>query len=125
MLHFRSRFPWSDLNPEFLREGSAVKDFMQPSLVVVGSHDPLAAQRVASLYASLPVEISVVALRTAELIKYACNGFHALKIAFANEIGTIATALGLEGDEVMRTVCHDTKLRHYSDSRRHPVGGCR
>src|ERR1035437_965938 len=60
MLHFRSRFPWSDLNPEFLREGSAVKDFMQPSLVVVGSHDPLAAQRVASLYASLPVEISVV-----------------------------------------------------------------
>ena len=97
-------------NPEFLREGSAVKDFMQPSLVVVGSHDPLAAQRVASLYASLPVEISVVALRTAELIKYACNGFHALKIAFANEIGTIATALGLEGDEVMRTVCHDTKL---------------
>ncbi|HEY5176209.1 MAG TPA: UDP-glucose/GDP-mannose dehydrogenase family protein, partial [Terriglobales bacterium] len=97
-------------NPEFLREGSAVKDFMQPSLVVVGSHDPSAAQRVGSLYASLPVEISVVALRTAELIKYACNGFHALKIAFANEIGTIATALGLEGDEVMRTVCRDTKL---------------
>ena len=97
-------------NPEFLREGSAVRDFMQPSLVVAGSHDLAAAQRVASLYASLPVEVSVVALRTAELIKYACNGFHALKIAFANEIGTIATALGLEGDEVMRTVCRDTKL---------------
>jgi len=97
-------------NPEFLREGTAVKDFMRPSLVVVGSHDLLAAQRVASLYASLPIEISVVALRTAELIKYACNAFHALKIAFANEIGTIATALGLEGDEVMRTVCCDTKL---------------
>ena len=97
-------------NPEFLREGSAVKDFMQPSLVVVGSDDPSAARRVASLYASLPVEVSVVGLRTAELIKYACNGFHALKIAFANEIGTIATALGLEGEEVMRTVCRDTKL---------------
>jgi GDP-mannose 6-dehydrogenase len=97
-------------NPEFLREGSAIKDFMEPSLVVVGSHDLSAAQRVASLYASLPVDISVVALRTAELIKYACNAFHALKIAFANEIGTIAAALGLEGSEVMRTVCRDTKL---------------
>jgi GDP-mannose 6-dehydrogenase len=97
-------------NPEFLREGSAVKDFMQPSLVVVGSHDPSAAKRVASLYASLPVEVSEVALRTAELIKYACNAFHALKITFANEIGTLAESLGLEGDEVMRTVCRDTKL---------------
>ncbi len=97
-------------NPEFLREGSAVKDFMQPPLVVVGSHDPLAAKRVASLYAGLPVEISAVALQTAELIKYACNSFHALKITFANEIGTLAESLGLEGDEVLRTVCRDTKL---------------
>ena len=97
-------------NPEFLREGTAVKDFMQPSLVVVGSHDPSAARRVASLYASLPVEVSVVALRTAELIKYACNAFHALKITFANEIGTIAESLGLEGDEVLETICRDTKL---------------
>lgn len=97
-------------NPEFLREGTAVKDFMQPSLVVVGSHDLAAAQKVASLYASLPVKTSVVTLRTAELIKYACNAFHALKITFANEIGTIATALGLEGEEVMRTICRDTKL---------------
>ncbi len=97
-------------NPEFLREGSAVRDFMEPSLVVVGSHDPQAAQRVASLYGSLPVEISLVALRTAELIKYGCNAFHALKIAFANEIGTIATVLGIEGEEVMGTICRDTKL---------------
>lgn len=97
-------------NPEFLREGSAVKDFMEPSLVVVGSHDRRAAQKVASLYASLPVETSLVALRTAELIKYGCNAFHALKIAFANEIGTIANALGLEGEEVMQTICRDTKL---------------
>ncbi len=97
-------------NPEFLREGSAVRDFMEPSLVVVGSRDAQAAQRVASLYAALPVETSLVALRTAELIKYGCNAFHALKIAFANEIGTIATALGLEGEEVMGTICRDTKL---------------
>jgi GDP-mannose 6-dehydrogenase len=83
---------------------------MKPALVVVGSHDRSAAQKVASLYASLPVEISVVSLRTAELIKYACNAFHALKIAFANEVGTVAAALGLEGDEVMETLCRDTKL---------------
>ncbi len=97
-------------NPEFLREGSAVKDFMEPSLVVVGSHNRAAAMRVASLYAGLPVETSVVALRTAELIKYTCNTFHALKIAFANEIGTLSASLGLDGAEVMETVCRDTKL---------------
>src|SRR5262249_47418347 len=67
--------------PEFLREGAAVKDFMEPSLLVVGGSDPAAVKRVASLYAGLPVEPSTVALRTAELIKYACNAFHAVKIA--------------------------------------------
>jgi len=97
-------------NPEFLREGTAVKDFMEPSLVVVGSHDRAAAERVAALYSALPVQTSVVALRTAELIKYTCNTFHALKIAFANEIGTLSAALGLDGAEVMETVCRDTKL---------------
>jgi len=97
-------------NPEFLREGSAVKDFMEPSLVVVGSHDRTAAERVAALYSGLPVQTSVVALRTAELIKYTCNTFHALKIAFANEIGTLSASLGLDGAEVMETVCKDTKL---------------
>jgi GDP-mannose 6-dehydrogenase len=97
-------------NPEFLREGTAVKDFMEPSLVVVGSHDRAAAEGVASLYAQLPVQTAVVALRTAELIKYTCNTFHALKIAFANEIGTLSASLGLDGAEVMETVCRDTKL---------------
>ena len=97
-------------NPEFLREGTAVRDFMEPSLVVVGSHNRAAAERVASLYGGLPVDTSVVALRTAELIKYTCNTFHALKIAFANEIGTLSAALGLDGAEVMDTVCRDTKL---------------
>jgi GDP-mannose 6-dehydrogenase len=97
-------------NPEFLREGTAVKDFMEPSLVVVGSHDRAAAERVAALYSALPVETSVVGLRTAELIKYTCNTFHALKIAFANEIGTLSAALGLDGAEVMDTICRDTKL---------------
>jgi len=97
-------------NPEFLREGAAVRDFMEPSLLVVGGSDPAAVRRVASLYASLPVEPSIVALRTAELIKYACNAFHAVKIAFANEMGALAGQLGIDGAEVMDTLCRDYSL---------------
>jgi GDP-mannose 6-dehydrogenase len=97
-------------NPEFLREGAAVKDFMEPSLLVVGGTDPEAVKRVAALYSSLPVEPSIVALRTAELIKYACNAFHALKIAFANEMGALAGELGIDGAEVMDTLCRDHSL---------------
>jgi GDP-mannose 6-dehydrogenase len=97
-------------NPEFLREGTAVKDFMEPSLLVVGSLDRAAAQRVSALYAPLSADVALVAVRTAELIKYVCNSFHALKITFANEIGTLASSLGLEGEEVMETMCRDSKL---------------
>jgi GDP-mannose 6-dehydrogenase len=97
-------------NPEFLREGTAVRDFMQPSLLVVGGGNPEAVARVADLYAGLPVEPCLVSLRTAELIKYACNAFHALKIAFANEIGTLAANLDIDGAEVMETLCRDNQL---------------
>jgi GDP-mannose 6-dehydrogenase len=97
-------------NPEFLREGVAVKDFMEPSLVVVGGTDQDAVERVASLYDPLGVPPCKVSLRTAEMIKYACNAFHATKIAFANEIGALSTSLGVDAQEVMRTVCEDTKL---------------
>lgn len=97
-------------NPEFLREGAAVKDFLEPSLVVVGSTDAAAAQAVADLYAPLGVAPCLVSLRTAEMIKYACNAFHALKVAFANEVGTLATSLGVSGTEVMDTLCRDTRL---------------
>ena len=97
-------------NPEFLREGVAVRDFMEPSLVVVGGDDPAAVQRVAGLYSALNVPASLVSLRTAEMIKYACNAFHATKIAFANEIGALSTKLGVDATEVMDTVCADVKL---------------
>jgi GDP-mannose 6-dehydrogenase len=97
-------------NPEFLREGTAVKDFMTPSLLVVGGSNRPAVERVAAIYGSLPVEPCLVALRTAEMIKYACNAFHAVKIAFANEIGTLAAALGIDGAEVMETLCRDRVL---------------
>ena len=97
-------------NPEFLREGTAVRDFMEPSLLVVGGGDRRAVERVAALYRGLPVQPCLVALRTAELIKYASNAFHAVKIGFANEIGTLAAALGIDGAEVMHTLCQDRAL---------------
>ena len=97
-------------NPEFLREGVAVKDFMEAALVVVGGNDPAAVRRVASLYRSVPVEPCLVALRTAEMIKYSCNAFHAVKIGFANEIGALAELLGVNPEEVLGTLCKDTKL---------------
>ena len=97
-------------NPEFLREGSAVKDFMEPSLVVVGGSNAPAVRRVADLYASLGVKPCLVSLRTAEMIKYACNAFHALKISFANEVGALSENLGIDAHEVMKTLCEDVKL---------------
>ncbi|MEO8369236.1 MAG: nucleotide sugar dehydrogenase [Candidatus Solibacter sp.] len=97
-------------NPEFLREGAAVKDFMEPALLVVGGSSPEAVQRMADIYSALPVEASIVALRTAEMIKYACNAFHAVKISFANEIGALAGELGIDGAEVMATLCRDHSL---------------
>jgi GDP-mannose 6-dehydrogenase len=97
-------------NPEFLREGAAVKDFYEPSLLVVGGDSEPAAARIAALYSSLPVKPCYVSLRTAELIKYACNCFHAVKIAFANEIGSLAQRVGVSPDEVMHTLCQDVSL---------------
>jgi GDP-mannose 6-dehydrogenase len=97
-------------NPEFLREGSAMRDFVEPALVVVGGSDPDAVKKVADLYAPLRLETCLVSLRTAEMIKYACNAFHAVKICFANEIGALSEKLGVDGREVMRTFCQDTRL---------------
>jgi len=97
-------------NPEFLREGSAVQDFLEPSLLVVGGRDREAVERVAGLYSGLSVTPCLVSLQTAEMIKYACNAFHAVKISFANEIGTLASRLGVDPAEVMDTLCQDRKL---------------
>jgi GDP-mannose 6-dehydrogenase len=104
--------PWVSVvsNPEFLREGVAVKDFMEPALLVVGGSSDAAVRQVAALYSELAVEPAIVALRTAELIKYACNAFHAVKISVANEIGALAGELGIDGAEVMETLCRDHSL---------------
>jgi GDP-mannose 6-dehydrogenase len=97
-------------NPEFLREGSAVRDFREPSLIVVGGDDPVAVRGVASLYDALGGEVQLVSLRTAEMIKYACNAFHAVKISFANEVGALSAKLNIDSREVMKTLCQDTRL---------------
>jgi GDP-mannose 6-dehydrogenase len=97
-------------NPEFLREGSAVKDFREPSLIVVGGEDRAAVELAADLYEPLGVAPCLVSLRTAEMIKYACNAFHAVKIAFANEVGALCDPLGIDAAEVMSTLCEDTRL---------------
>lgn len=97
-------------NPEFLREGAAVRDFSEPSLIVVGGSDPAAVQQVADIYAPLGMAPCLVSLRTAEMIKYACNCFHALKISFANEIGALGAELGIDAAEVMQTLCRDERL---------------
>ena len=96
-------------HPEFLREGSAVRDFLEPPLLVVGGNEA-AAQYVAGLYCDLDVQPSLVSLRCAEMIKYACNAFHAVKINFANEIGALSQQVGVDGAEVMATLCRDAKL---------------
>lgn len=97
-------------NPEFMREGVAVRDFMEPPLVVVGGDNAAAARQVAGLYGSLGVEACIVSIRTAEMIKYACNAYHAVKVAFANEIGSYCIRMGIPADEVMETFCRDNKL---------------
>ena len=97
-------------NPEFLREGVAMSDFMEPSLIVVGGSDSGAVRKVAEIYAPLGAAPCLVSLRTAEMIKYCCNAFHALKIAFANEVGALASRLCVSPDEVMATLCRDERL---------------
>ena len=97
-------------NPEFLREGSSVKDLMEPSIIVVGGETPGHIQPVADLYTSMGCGVTVVGLREAEIIKYACNVFHALKICFANELGDLCSALQIDGQRVMEVLRSDTKL---------------
>ncbi|MEO5817801.1 MAG: nucleotide sugar dehydrogenase [Gemmatimonadaceae bacterium] len=98
------------MNPEFLREGTSIKDFDDPPFTVIGAEDEHTAKTVASLYAGLKAPVHVTKLAVAEMIKYACNSFHGLKVAFANEIGSISKALNVDSHEVMRIFCEDTKL---------------
>ena len=96
--------------PEFLREGSAVKDFFNPDRIVLGSTDKTAADQVAQLHLPLRAPIVVTDLRTAEMIKYASNAFLATKISFINEIANICEALGADVKEVATGMGYDTRI---------------
>ncbi len=110
---FFSKLPNVSLgyNPEFLREGTAMADFFAPGLIVVGAQDQAVAERILDIYAGIPDSPRrVLSLAAAEMVKGVCNAFHALKIAFANETGTLAAACGIEPDELMNVICDDTRL---------------
>jgi GDP-mannose 6-dehydrogenase len=98
------------VNPEFLREGSSVRDFYDPPKTVVGQLDEASGDPVVALYAGLPGPVYRVPLRVAEMTKYVDNSFHALKVGFANEVGAICHALGLDSHQVMDIFRADTKL---------------
>lgn len=94
--------------PEFLREGTAVRDFDEPSLSVVGTET--GAEPSALLTGVVGAECEVVTWETAEMLKYACNAFHATKVAFANEVGRLGKGLGVDAARVMDLLCRDTRL---------------
>jgi len=114
----RTPVPFSVVScPEFLREGSAIADFMNPDRIVLGSLDREAANRVAELHLPLRTTIVVTDLRTAEMIKYASNAFLATKISFINEIATICEALGADVKEVAAGMGYDRRIgRHFLDA---------
>jgi GDP-mannose 6-dehydrogenase len=97
-------------NPEFLREGSAIRDFYQAPMVVIGHRNQRAAKVVGGLYSNVQADVIYTDITTACLVKYICNVFHALKIAFANEVGHISEALNVDARRLMEIVCQDTKL---------------
>ncbi len=97
-------------NPEFLREGSAVKDFYSPPKTVFGESDRASGDLLAGLYSKLDAPLIRTDLETAEMVKYVDNSWHALKIGFANEIGNLCKALSIDAHEVMKIFCQDKKL---------------
>lgn len=97
-------------NPEFLREGSAVQDFNAPPKTVIGELDEKSGELLVQLYENLDAPLIRTSLETAEMVKYVDNCWHALKIGFANEIGSLGKSLGVDAHEVMRIFCEDKKL---------------
>jgi GDP-mannose 6-dehydrogenase len=98
------------VNPEFLRESTAIKDYDFPPMTVIGELDKASGDLLASIYEELDAPIIRKDIEVAEMIKYTCNVWHAAKVTFANEIGNIAKAVGVDGREVMDVVCQDHKL---------------
>jgi GDP-mannose 6-dehydrogenase len=98
------------VNPEFMREGTAVADFLKPAMTVIGAVDKAHSALVRELYAWTPGRMFETSFRSAEMLKYVCNAWHAVKIAFGNEIGTLARELDVDAESVMEMFVSDTKL---------------
>ena len=98
------------VTPEFLREGSAVSDFLKPAFTLIGESDSRAGDVIADLFKFLDAPVLRMSLGEAVMVKYASNAYHALKVAFANEIGLICARDGMDGTTVMKAFCRDTKL---------------
>ena len=124
--HQKVSIPFSVVsNPEFLREGAAISDFMNPARTVLGSMDARAAEKVAQLHLPLRAPIVITDLRTAEMIKYASNAFLATKISFINEISNICEALGADIMEVATGMGYDPRItRHFLDAGLGYGGSC-
>ena len=99
-------------NPEFLREGNAVSDFLQPDRVVIGADDQSAAVRVAALYVGVPAPLMVTDPASAETIKYACNAFLATKLSFVNAVSAICEAVGADVNDVILGMGYDKRIGH-------------
>ena len=97
-------------NPEFLREGTAVYDYYNPPKTVIGESDAHAGDMLVELYKNMNAPLIRTDIETAEMVKYTDNNWHALKVTFANEIGNICKAVGIDGHKVMEVFCQDTKL---------------
>jgi GDP-mannose 6-dehydrogenase len=98
------------MNPEFLREGTAIQDFFDPPKTVIGEFNSRSGEPLAEVYRGFPGSLRRVPLRVAEMVKYADNTFHAAKVVFANEIGNICKELSIDSHKVMEIFCLDTKL---------------
>lgn len=96
--------------PEFLREGSSIRDYDKPPFTIVGANHDAAIEKLQGLFGHLPCKFLKTSVRAAEMMKYCCNNFHALKITFANETARLCEALGVDAFEVMDLVCQDTQL---------------
>ncbi|MCL5406855.1 MAG: UDP-glucose/GDP-mannose dehydrogenase family protein [Deltaproteobacteria bacterium] len=97
-------------NPEFLREGSAVHDYFHPPYSLIGSENPRATDVMKQIYRDVEGPVIVTDIGVSELLKYVCNSYHALKVAFANEVGTICKTLNIDSHKLMEVFCLDTKL---------------
>ncbi len=98
------------INPEFLREGTAVYDYYHPPKTVIGESDTQAGEILAKLYEKMDAPLICTDVETAEMVKYSDNSWHAVKVVFANEIGNICKAVGIDSHKVMEIFCRDTKL---------------